>query len=495
MGRLLLWGVFLALPGCVTNAPVPEARAPIRRVVDLNVGESIDVELSNGKKAAVKLLDLREQRDDLRQAIREARVKVSIDGTEVELEATSYNLPVDAAGVRIDCPITKGWYEKTNVDRWGLGGKDARIRLWPAGSPLLEPGSFVYPVRQRWFASDTQMCNEPVFADGPEPAIGASRGKVYYHSGLDFDGSEGLVEIVAAADAIVVSAGKNVSPDYKDQPVGPANDVIVLRDDRGWHYWYAHLKTIEARAGQAVHKGQRLGLMGKEGGSGGCSHLHFEIKCRQPSGLWGTEDAYAYAWEAYVRDHAPPILAVARPHRLALVGQKVTLDGRKSRSFAGAIVKYEWTFTDGSSASGPAVERTYAAPGSCSEVLKVTDEKGNSDYDFTVVQVFDGDTREKMPPTINPNYYPTFGIQPGDPVIFRVRTFATRAGEETWDFGDGSPKVKVQSDGNAQPHAPHGYAETVHRYAKSGHYLVRVERTGHNGAKAVNHLHVRVGEK
>ena len=54
--------------------------------------------------------------------------------------------------------------------------------------PDLEPGTFVYPLRQRWFASDTQMGNEPVFADGPEPAIGASRGKVYYHSGLDFDG-------------------------------------------------------------------------------------------------------------------------------------------------------------------------------------------------------------------------------------------------------------------------------------------------------------------
>ena len=58
---------------------------------------------------------------------------------------------------------------------------------------------------------------------------------------------------------------------------------------------------------------------------------------------------------------------------------------------------------------------------------------------------------------------------------------------------DGSPPVAVRSDGNAKPHAPDGYAATVHRYARPGHYLVRVERTGHTGAKAVGHLHVRVG--
>ncbi len=476
----------------VLGAQAP--RTPIRRVIDLNVGESREVELAGGKKVTVRLTDLKEDKDPLRQAVRSGRVKVSIDGTEVDLEATNYNLPVTAAGVQIDCPITKGYYEKSNADRWGLGEKDARLRLWPAGSPLLEPGTLVYPVRQRWFAGDTQMGNEPVFADGPEVAIGSSRGKVYYHSGLDIDGAEGMVEVVSASDGVVISAGKNALPEPRDRPIGPANDFILIVDDLGWHYWYAHLKTIEARAGQAVKKGQRIGLMGKEGGSGGRSHLHFEIKCRQPSGLWGTEEGYPYLWEAYAREHRPALLAVARPHRLALVGEKVTLDGRRSRAFGAEIAKHEWTFTDGTTASGPTAERTYAAPGTHSEILKVTDARGNADYDFTVVQVFDGDAKEKLPPSINPIYYPTFGIQPNDPVIFRVRTFGTRAGEETWDFGDGSPRKTTRSDGNANPYDPAGYAETVHRYVKPGHYLVRVERTSQNGARAVGHLQVRVGE-
>ena len=32
---------------------------------------------------------------------------------------------------------------------WGLD-KDVRLRLWPAGAPLLNPGTFVYPAKQRW---------------------------------------------------------------------------------------------------------------------------------------------------------------------------------------------------------------------------------------------------------------------------------------------------------------------------------------------------------
>ena len=42
--------------------------------------------------------------------------------------------------------------------------------------------------------------------------------------------------------------------------------------------------------------------------------------------------------------------------------------------------------------------------------------------------------------------------------------------------------------------AADGYAETVHRFQKPGHYLVRVERADKGGAKAVARLHVRVGE-
>jgi hypothetical protein len=78
-------------------------------------------------------------------------------------------------------------------------------------------------------------------------------------------------------------------------------------------------------------------------------------------------------------------------------------------------------------------------------------------------------------------------------VTFVVRSFRTTDGQETWDYGDGSPQVTVKSDGNVVPLAKDGYARTIHRYERPGHYLARVERTNHRGEPAIAHVHVRVG--
>ena len=79
--------------------------------------------------------------------------------------------------------------------------------------------------------------------------------------------------------------------------------------------------------GQTVKMGRKIGVLGKEGGSGGWSHLHFHITARQPSGKWGIEEGYAFLWEAYLRQYSPTLIAVARPHHFATVGQRVMLDG------------------------------------------------------------------------------------------------------------------------------------------------------------------------
>jgi len=470
--------------------PLP-TKAPLVRVADLKIGDSQEVELANGKKVSVKLLDLQETRDDIRAAVRSAQVKVTVDGKEITLPSGNYHLPQTVGGVRIDCPITRGYYQNTNQDAWGLE-KDARLRLWPAESPLLRPGTFVYPVKQRWFASMTQMANEPVFVDGGEdPSVR----KIYYHFGLDIGGMEEKVEVVAATDGLVVSAGKAVLEGYEKTPVAPRYDVIYLLDEQGWYYRYSHLFSIDVKLGATVKKGQKIGMLGKEGGSGGWTHLHFDISSKQPSGKWGIQEGYAFLWEAYQEQYKPKIVAVARPHRFLLTGEKVTLDGSKSWSDAGKLDKYEWTFSDGTKSTGATATRSYDKAGSYSEILKVTDARGRIDYDFAIVQVLDKEHPEKLPPTIHATYFPTFGIKPGDEVAFKVRTFRTTDGDETWDFGDGSPAVKVKSDGNAVKLARDGYALTTHRYEKPGHYLVRVERSNKDGLKATARLQVRVGEE
>jgi hypothetical protein len=237
---------------------------------------------------------------------------------------------------------------------------------------------------------------------------------------------------------------------------------------------------------------QKLGVLGKEGASGGWSHLHFEIVSRQPSGKWGTQEGYAFLWQVMQeRDH-PAVVAVARPHHLTWTGERITLDGSRSWARSNKIANYEWAFCDGTVATGPQIDRTYGKPGEYSEILKVTDDQGNTSYDFAIVQVVDRQTPEPVAPSIHPTYVPSQGLRPGDLVTFKVRTFNTTHGKETWDFGDGSPPAETQSDGNIADRNPVGYTITGHRYSKPGDYLVRVERADSRGYKAIGRLWVQV---
>jgi murein DD-endopeptidase MepM/ murein hydrolase activator NlpD len=492
--RLILTALFLPMvfPGataCTAGPPVP-TREPLHRVVDLDLGEARQVELRNGSKAAVKLLALEESRDPIRDAVRRAVVKVEVNGQAVDLISATYHLPQTVGGVQVDCSITRGYMTNSDQDHWGLT-KAARLRLWPAGSPWVEPATFVYPARQRWFATATQMANEPTYVDGIEQP---ARRRIYYHSGLDIGGAEGMVDVIAAAGGLVVSVGKQALPGYEGTPVAPRYDVIYVLDDRGWYYRYSHLQSFDPaiKPGITVAMGQKIGVLGKEGGSGGWSHLHFEIVARQPSDRWGTEEGYAFLWQAAIAEQQPVVVAVARPHHLIRRGDRVKLDGLLSWARAGQIARYDWTFSDGTTASGPRVERVYDRVGEYSEILKVTDDRGNVSYDFAIVQVLDPAESEPLPPGIHASFAPTINIHPGDLVTFKVRTFGTTDGSETWDFGDGTPTVEVRSDGNLEKLARDGYAITTHRFARPGDYLPHVERTDRRGRKATARLFVKV---
>jgi murein DD-endopeptidase MepM/ murein hydrolase activator NlpD len=494
---IALWAAFHAPTVSVCAASEEASRAlPPFRVVDLNIGERQSVRLPDETIASVSLLEVNETRGDVRGAVRQASVVIELSGQQVELGVGQYNLPVTVGRVQVDCPVTKGYLERSVFGNiWALEA-DARLRVWPAGSPWLQPETFIYPVRQRWFASDTQMANEPVFVDGPERPANK---RIYYHYGLDIGGAEALTEIVSATDGVVVSSGERVlEPAEYPELVEPRFDVVYVRDQRGWYYRYAHLYSIDPSitVGARVRAGRRIGLLGKEASSGAWSHLHFDISGMQPSGRYGIVEGYAFLWEAYVSQYKPVLQALARPHRVAWTGEEVTLDASRSWSVGGArnIVDYRWELTGGTTAPGAVVARRYDRPGTYSEILRITDREGNVDYDFTEVQVLDPSAPEKLPPTIHAAYWPTFGITVGDEVTFKVRSYriGPKEGREVWDFGDGSPRVAVQSDGNADKWAKHGYAVTTHRYQEAGQYVVSVSRANDRGETATAHLHVVV---
>jgi murein DD-endopeptidase MepM/ murein hydrolase activator NlpD len=463
----------------------------LNTVIEMNIGESQKIRLNNGDIVHVSLLDVIIERDSLRGAVRDARVRLTVDGKEITIGSGNYHLPVTTGKVQIDCPVIKEYTVSNYYRHDGALPKDVRLRLWPKDSPFIQPGTFGFPLSQRWLAGRMQSQNELAGLGWAEDLKSTNAG---YHAPHDFGGAEGMDEIIAATDGLVVSANKEVLEGYEDLPGDVRPDVIWVVDGRGWYYRYSHLNSIEPEIvpGATVAIGQKLGYMGKQGGSGGWVHLHFGVHHKNPeTSKWEVEDAWPYLWEAWVNRYKPGVVAVARPRQLIWTGQETTLDGTKSRSLEGDIEVYEWTFTDGTKAKGPVQKRSYDKAGEYSEILKVTDTKGNVDYDFTYIQVFDRQHPENQIPTIHPAYHPSLGIKPGDPVTFLVRTFGSQTGNEIWDFGDGSGKVTVNSGEVQRKTQNQGeYATVVHTFSKPGNYVVRVERTNQFGYPAIGHLHV-----
>jgi len=85
------------------------------------------------------------------------------------------------------------------------------------------------------------------------------------HAGIDFDG-ELNDPVYATADGTVVEAGFD----------SLHGNHIIIDHTRGLQTEYMHMNKLLATAGQAVVKGQEIGLIGSTGRSTG-THLHYEV--------------------------------------------------------------------------------------------------------------------------------------------------------------------------------------------------------------------------
>ena len=91
------------------------------------------------------------------------------------------------------------------------------------------------------------------------------RGQSKFHGGIDLAARYGT-EVPAAAGGTVVTA--------EDQ--GGYGLTVVLRHRNGFETRYAHLSSLDVKAGETVVQGQQLGRVGSTGRSTG-PHLHFEV--------------------------------------------------------------------------------------------------------------------------------------------------------------------------------------------------------------------------
>lgn len=86
-----------------------------------------------------------------------------------------------------------------------------------------------------------------------------------FHAGVDI-ARPSSYNILAADNGRVVFAGWDGNYGYS----------IVIDHNNGYKTRYAHLRAIKVKVGQAVERGQVIGIMGSTGRSTG-THLHFEV--------------------------------------------------------------------------------------------------------------------------------------------------------------------------------------------------------------------------
>lgn len=91
------------------------------------------------------------------------------------------------------------------------------------------------------------------------------KGQARFHGGIDLAAKHGT-EVPAAAAGTVVTA----------EAQGGYGLTVVVRHHNGFESRYAHLASLDVKAGDIVTQGQQLGRVGSTGRSTG-PHLHFEV--------------------------------------------------------------------------------------------------------------------------------------------------------------------------------------------------------------------------
>jgi len=82
-----------------------------------------------------------------------------------------------------------------------------------------------------------------------------------------------------------------------------------------------------------------------------------------------------------------PTVSIDASSATVTVGQEVTFDGSGSSDADGSISSYEWSFGDGTTATGQTVAHTYSAAGDYSASLTVTDDDGATTTDSVAITV------------------------------------------------------------------------------------------------------------
>lgn len=162
-------------------------------------------------------------------------------------------------------------------------------------------------------------------------------------------------------------------------------------------------------------------------------------------------------------DNVPPLADPGGPY-IGGVGSGVQFDGSGSADADGTIVSYDWDFGDGGTGGGESPSHTYAAAGTYTVSLTVTDDVGLTDTQSTTAAI---SAPANPPPVVDPGG-PYSGTV-GQPVQFDASgTYDPESDPLVylWNFGDGTP-----------PAFPSQVPTATHTYAEAGTYTAQLAVT------------------
>ena len=162
----------------------------------------------------------------------------------------------------------------------------------------------------------------------------------------------------------------------------------------------------------------------------------------------------------------PPVAAFSFSPSSPNMGAAVSFNAGASYDPDGSIVAYTWQFGDGTTGSGITTAHAYAAPGTYTVTLTVTDNSGATDSTTRSVTVS---------PTPNQAPVAAFTFSPSSPTVGATVSFNAAGSYDpdgslvayAWQFGDGTSGSGITS---------------ARAYAVPGTYTVTLTVTDNNGA-------------
>jgi murein DD-endopeptidase MepM/ murein hydrolase activator NlpD len=435
------------------NQITPEQAARIRystqRFVYLDLGESYTFHLKDGTEKRITLVSVTEYEDSVIHLIRRADVQIAIDGKPIELTCAPYCMPTETQGIRIQADTTSAWLDIP---------KRVQLSVWDTSEPVVDTDLFCFPLPgYRLFSHGMQAYNEPVHLGHRD---GDPDGQRFYHNyGVDLAGFEGRQKVMSCIAGAVVQVDRE-------------QGALRIQDERGFALSYGHLDSIVAGIGigSAVAQGQWVGMLGRRGASGNFAHLHVGA-CLSESALAADRSScnlnlYPWLVAAYQKENQTDLFPVARPHKMALTGEKVLFDGSNSIAAKPGIASFQWQFHDGASANGPTAEKVYDKPGCYTACLWVRDSRGNRDVDFCTVRVYSRSAPQDVIATLFVTYHPCGEVRVDEPVNFRIWPQGEQVRDIQIDFGDGTL---------VRDYRP--YSAITHKFRDHGIHIVAVSGT------------------